>query len=284
MNILVTGSAGQLGSEFRALKPNYPSHTYFFTTEENLDITNRSDVEEFVSKNEIDVIINCAAFSNIDLAEEDEIECDRINHYGVSILASIAEKHNASLVIFSTNYVFDGTRTTPYVEDDATSAESKYAITKLACERVALAKCSKAMVIRTSWLYSSFGEYNVLMNCYNQLVNKKSVAMCYDRIASPTYAKDLAELVLMILEQGIVPGIFHYTNEGVCSLYDMAKMLQKIAKLEGEVFPISSQEYPSKAYRAPYGVLDKTKIKETYNITIPYWVDSLEECVRKIKG
>lgn len=282
MNILITGSNGQLGSELKALASNYSSYHFFFTDKETLDITEKEMVRDFVSVNKIDVIINCAAYTEIDKAETDEIECDRINHYGVSILAMVADEFGASLIHFSTHYVFDGTRTTPYTEDDATAAESKYAITKLASERVVLAKCRKAMVIRTSWLFSTYGDHNILKSCYEKLIDKKSIAMCYDRIASPTYAKDLGELVYLILEQGIEPGIYNYTNEGVCSLFDMAKMLQRFANLEGEVYPISSAEYATKAYRGPYGILDKSKIKNTYKISIPYWVDSLEECINEL--
>lgn len=281
MNILITGSNGQLGSEFKALSSRYSSYNFFFTTKETLDITVKDAVSKFVSEHSIDVIINCAAYTDIDKAEKDEIECDRINHYGVAILAKVAEEFGASLIHFSTNYVFDGTRTIPYTEDDATAAESKYAITKLASERVALAKCQRAMVIRTSWLFSIYGN-NILKSCFDKLVNKKSVAMCYDRIASPTYAKDLAELVYLILELGIEPGIYNYTNEGVCSLFDLAKAIQRIANLDGEVYPISSAEFATKAYRAPYGILDKSKIKNTYKISIPYWLDSLEECINEL--
>lgn len=284
MNILITGSDGQLGSELQLLAPNYPLNTYLFTSKDTLDITDRNSVHSFVSTHKVDMIINCAAYSDMDAAEDDAVECDRVNHYGVSILASVAEEFGASLIHFSTNYVFDGTRPIPYTEDDATAAESKFAITKLASERVALAKCKKALVIRTSWLYSAYGKENLLEAYLSKLSSKKSIAMCYDRVASPTYAGDLAEVVFMIIQQGIVPGIFNYTNEGVCSLFDIAKMLQRFAQLDGEVYPISSVESSVKAYRGTYGVLDKTKIKSTYKISIPYWVDSLEKCIKILQS
>lgn len=283
MNILVTGASGQLGMEFQSISSSYPDYSFSFATLDELDITNQEDVEDFVRINKIDLIINCAGYTDVDQAEEDIVECDKVNHFGVSTLATVAEAHNIGLIIFSTNYIFDGTRTVPYTEEDATSVESKYAITKLAGERVALAKCSRTMVIRTSWLYSSLGENSLLIKCLNALKENRSIRMCYDRVGSPTYSFDLATFVMSIIQRGEFQiGIFNYANEGICSMYDFAKMIQCLTKLDGEIYPISTLEAEEKAYRPPYGILDKNKVKQTFNITIPYWVDSLEGCIRRI--
>lgn len=281
MNILITGANGQLGSEFKHLSTNYPKYHFFFTDSENLDICNEEQIEEFISSHKISFIINCAAYTAVDKAEDNAVDCDKVNHAGVSILAKVAEKYEAGIIHFSTDYVFDGSKNTPYTEEDPTSARAIYGITKLASERIVMAKCSKAIVIRTSWLYSTYG-HNFVKTVLKQLDVRGSMGVVFDQVGTPTYARDLARTVLKILEGDLIPGLYHYSNEGLCSWFDFAKMVQRLAKKEGEIYPIHSEEYPSKAPRPAYSVLDKTKIKKTYNIKIPYWVDSLEECIRKI--
>lgn len=282
MNILITGSEGQLGSEFKDLSNDYPHFNFIFTNRNNLDITNELEVSQFVSNIEIDYIINCAAYTAVDRAEEDAVNCDKINHAGASYLAKAAQEKNAYFIHFSTDYVFDGTKGTPYTEEDHTSARVTYGVTKLASERVALAKCKQSMIIRTSWLYSSFRQ-NFVKTVLKHLNASGKMRVVYDQIGSPTYARDLARFVLDRIVKGeVVPGLYHYSNEGTCSWYDFAKMVQRLSKVEGEITPILTREYPTAAERPHYSVLDKTKIKETYNISIPYWVDSLEDCIRKI--
>ena len=281
MNILITGSQGQLGSEFRELASSYPNYDFFFTDSSSLNICNEEAVNEYMIAHCIDVVINCAAYTAVDAAEENVVDCDKVNHAAVAHLAKSAEKHGARLIHFSTDYVFDGSKSEPYTEEDPTSAKAIYGITKLASERVVLAKCSQAMVIRTSWVYSSYGQ-NFVKTVIKQIETRGAMGVVYDQIGTPTYAQDLAEFVLSSLDSALVPGIYHYSNEGVCSWYDFAKAVQRIARLEGEIYPILSAEYPTNAPRPSYSVLDKSKVKTTFNIKIPYWVDSLEKCVLKI--
>lgn len=280
-NILVTGAGGQLGSELRALAKDSSTHHFLFTDFETLDIRDKEKVAEFITDNSINLIINCAAYTAVDLAEENPVDCDKLNHAAVADLAELAEQNRAGLIHFSTDYVFDGTNHKPYTENDPTSAKSTYGITKLASERVVLAKCSKAMVIRTSWLYSSYGN-NFVKTVLKVLGTEGTMRVVADQVGTPTLASDLAKAVITILNKGIVPGIYHYSNEGACSWYDFAKMVQRFAKIEGTISPISSDEYPVKAARPHYSVLNKSKIKETFGIEIPFWVDSLELCLEKI--
>lgn len=283
MNILITGSNGQLGCEFKALAPTYPELCFFFTDSASLDICNEEAVRDYVSTHAIDVIVNCAAYTAVDAAEDNAVDCDKVNHSAVAHIAKIAEEFNAAVVHFSTDYVFDGSKSEPYTEEDPTSAKAIYGITKVASERVVLAKCSQAMVVRTSWLYSSFG-HNFVKTVLKQLQSRGTMGVVYDQVGSPTYAGDLAIFVLKALQLGLKPGVYHYSNEGVCSWYDFAKAIQRLAKLEGEIYPILSEEYPTKAPRPSYSVLNTSKVKEAYSIKIPYWVDSLEKCIEKIKN
>jgi len=283
MNILITGANGQLGSEFRELSPLYSSYNFFFAGCDSLNICEVEAVREYISAHNIDFIINCAAYTAVDAAEENPVDCDKVNHTAVSNLAKVADEYDAGLIHFSTDYVFDGSKNTPYTEEDPTSARAIYGITKLASERVALAKCNKAMVIRTSWVYSFYG-HNFVKTVLKQLQLRGSMGVVYDQIGTPTYAKDLAKFVLNALSTDFIPGLYHYSNEGVCSWFDFAKMVQRFAGLKGEIYPIHSDQYPAKAPRPAYSVLDKTKVKDTYNIKIPYWVDSLEECIQRIQN
>lgn len=282
MNILITGANGQLGSELRTMSKIYPNYTYFFTDYKELDICKKESVEEFMALHSIDLIINCAAYTAVDLAEDNPIDSDKINHMGIANLGEVAEETGAGLIHFSTDYVFDGTSHKPYTEEDPTSAKSIYGITKLAGERVLLAKCSNSMVIRTSWLYSSIGN-NFVKAVIGKLSKDKKMNVIFDQIGTPTYARDLAAMVFTIIEKGITPGVFHFSNEGVCSWYDFAKMIQYFAGIEGYITPITSDKFPSKAARPHFSVLDKSKIKETYEVEIPFWLDSLEDCIKQIK-
>lgn len=281
MNILITGADGQLGAEFRDLSKHYSTYNFLFTNHHDLDICNEGAVKDFLVGNSVNFIINCAAYTAVDKAEDDAVDCDKINHAGIANLALAASNAEAKLIHFSTDYVFDGTKCLPYTEEDHTSARTIYGITKLAGERVALAKCKETMIIRTSWLYSSF-KHNFVKTVMNCLTNKGQMNVVCDQLGTPTYARDLAQFVLDQVHKEIVPGVYHYSNEGTCSWFDFAKMIQRFANLPGSIQPILTSEYPTLAKRPAYSVLDKSKIKETYNISIPYWVDSLEECINKI--
>ncbi len=290
-NILVTGANGQVGSELRELANNY-NHTFFFTDRESLDITCKEAIESFVKKNSINVIINAAAYTAVDKAEEDYENANKVNHLAVQYLAEIAKDKNIKLIHISTDYVFDGKNYKPYTEDDPTNPQGVYGQTKLDGEKAMLSINPKnSVVIRTSWVYSSFGN-NFVKTMLQLGKEREELGVIYDQVGTPTYARDLAEAILEILGTGIlVPAnsaenkvqIYHYSNEGVLSWYDFAKEIMRMAKLECQIKPIETKEYPTPAKRPHYSLLNKAKIKKEFNIEIPYWKDSLDECL-KIMG
>ncbi len=279
MNILVTGAKGQLGNEIRGLSSLYPSHCYFFTDIEELDICDEEQVNHFFSENKLDLVINCAAYTAVDRAEEEALLCDRLNNLAPGYLARAAGRQNAGIIQVSTDYVFDGTSCRPYRETDPTSPKSVYGTTKLAGEQNVLAGCDKAVVIRTSWLYSAYGN-NFVKTMLRLGKERESLGVIFDQVGTPTYAGDLAATIFSIIEKGLVRGIYHFSNEGVCSWYDFTKAIHRIAGLTScKVSPLRTEDYPTKAKRPSYSVLDKTAIKQTYGIAIPYWEDSLEKCI-----
>lgn len=281
-NILVTGANGQLGNEIRILSQNNKEYNYFFTDVNELDICNEGMVAEFVIDNSIDVIINCAAYTAVDKAEDNEELCDKLNNIAVGNLAAAAERNSASLIHISTDYVFDGTNHIPYKEDEETSPASVYGRTKLAGERRAMDLCSHCMIIRTAWLYSEFGN-NFVKTMMKLGKEKESLGVVFDQIGTPTYAKDLAEVVFAAINKGVVPGIYHFSNEGVCSWFDFTKAIFRLSGITGcNLKPLHTYEYPYKAHRPHFSVLDKTKIKETYGIEVSYWEDSLKECINEL--
>lgn len=283
-NILITGSKGQLGNEMRKILKGNDSFNTFYTDIEELDISNRNVVEEFIITNKIDYIINCAAYTAVDLAE-DNIEIARtINHMAVENLGIAAHKAKAKVIHVSTDYVFDGTSCHPYSEEDSTNPQSVYGTTKLDGEKV-LAKIipNDHIIIRTAWLYSIYGK-NFVKTMLNLGKTKDCINVVADQIGTPTYAGDLANAIYQIISsEKWIPGIYHFTNEGVCSWYDFTKTIHKIAGITNCIVqPISTEEYPSKAKRPAYSVLNKSKIKQIYGIKIPYWVDSLEKCINEL--
>ena len=282
MNILITGCNGQLGNEMQLLEKVNPQHQYFNTDVAQLDITNPEAIEEFVSDNAIDIIVNCAAFTAVDKAESSQELCHLLNAKAPEYLAAAVAKRGGYLVQVSTDYVFDGTNHTPYTEDEATCPNSVYGSTKLEGEKLAMAACANTMIIRTAWLYSTFGN-NFVKTMIRLGLEKPELGVIFDQIGTPTYAGDLAAAIMAAINHGIVPGIYHFSNEGVISWYDFTKAIHRIAGITScHVKPLHTTEYPTPAARPHYSVLDKTKIKQTYGIEIPYWEESLEKCVAKL--
>ncbi len=282
MNILITGCNGQLGNEMQLLEKVNPQHQYFNTDVAQLDITNPKAIEEFVNNNAIDIIVNCAAFTAVDKAESSQELCHLLNAKAPEYLAAAVAKRGGYLVQVSTDYVFDGTNHTPYTEDEATCPNSVYGSTKLEGEKLAMAACANTMIIRTAWLYSTFGN-NFVKTMIRLGQEKPELGVIFDQIGTPTYAGDLAAAIMAAINHGIVPGIYHFSNEGVISWYDFTKAIHRIAGITScHVKPLHTTEYPTPAARPHYSVLDKTKIKQTYGIEIPYWEESLEKCVAKL--
>ena len=284
-NILVTGANGQLGNEMRKLAATQNVDKYIFTDVAELDICNQCAIESLVVANKIDAIVNCAAYTAVDKAEEQVDFCTLLNATAVGYLAQAAEKVGASFIQVSTDYVFDGTAHIPYTEEYPTSPNSIYGKTKRAGEEAALAGCSKSIVIRTSWLYSTFGN-NFVKTMIRLGREREMLGVIFDQIGTPTYAADLAEAIVSVLNhQEIVPGIYHYSNEGVCSWYDFTKAIHRLTGITTcQVNPIHTADYPTAATRPHYSVMDKSKIKQVYGIKIPHWEESLQRCIATLES
>ena len=287
MNILITGSNGQLGSELRLLEPGYPQHTFVNTDIAELDITDERTVAAFVSKNNIDIIINCAAYTAVDKAESNADKAHLLNALAPEYLAKAIEQRGGRMIQISTDYVFDGTAHTPYTEDCPPCPCSVYGSTKLEGERRVMAACRHAIVIRTAWLYSAFGN-NFVKTMIRLGREHDTLGVVFDQVGTPTNAADLASAIMQIVESGKmenvgdVAPIFHYSDEGVCSWYDFTKAIHRLAGITGcRVSPLHTADYPTPARRPAYSVLDKTKIKQTFGIGIPHWEESLAGCIRK---
>lgn len=282
MNILITGCNGQLGNEMQLLEKEDTANNYFNTDVAELDITNVEAIEQFLAANNIDGIVNCAAYTAVDKAEANEEFCTLLNAEAPGYLAHAIEKRGGWMIQISTDYVFDGTQHLPYQEDEDTCPNSVYGRTKLVGEFNVLKLCQQSMVIRTAWLYSTFG--NNFVKTMIRLGNERpELGVIADQIGTPTYARDLARIIMTAISKGIQPGIYHFTNEGVASWYDFTKAIHRLAGITTcHVRPLHTSEYPTAAQRPPYSVLDKTKIKQTYGIEIPYWEESLKECIDKL--
>ena len=276
MNILVTGANGQLGNEMRVLSEGHPKHQYFFTDIAELDITDKAAVSDFVTANNIELIVNCAAYTNVDKAEEDEVTAMKINADAVAILGSQGVK----VIHVSTDYVFSGDEHLPCRESDPVAPRTAYGRTKYEGEKRLLAECPDAVILRTAWLYSSFGN-NFVKTMIRLGKEKEKLGVVFDQIGTPTYAADLAAAIFTVIECPMWhPGIYHFTNEGFCSWYDFTIAIHALAGIEKcQVRPILSEEYTYKTPRPHYSVLDKSKFKKTFNATIPYWLDGLKRCM-----
>lgn len=281
--ILVTGCKGQLGNEIQLLAPKYAETChFFFTDKEGLDITNRKAVYAFIEQNHISIVINCAAFTAVDKAEDNAELCDLLNHVAPGYLAEAVASVGGSMIQVSTDYVFDGTGCTPYKEDDATNPQTVYGRTKLAGEESVIRSCAGSMVIRTAWLYSTFGN-NFVKTMIRLGKERDALGVVFDQIGSPTYARDLARSIMQIVDKGIIPGVYHFTNEGVCSWYDFTRAIHRLEGIDScKVSPIHTEDYPVPAQRPHYSVLDKSKIKETFGIDIRWWEDALKECIKEL--
>lgn len=283
--ILVTGSNGQLGSELRQLATAMDDEDYhfIFTDVAELDITDRQAVCDFVEQNHVNILINCAAYTAVDKAESDPELADLLNRVAPGYLAEAMDAVGGTMIQVSTDYVFDGTAHVPYMEDAPTNPTGVYGRTKLAGEEEVIRGCTGSMVIRTAWLYSTYGN-NFVKTMLRLGRERESLGVIFDQIGTPTYARDLATTILHVVKVGIKPGVYHYTNEGVCSWYDFTRAIHRIAGITScEVKPLHTEEYPTPAARPHYSVLDKTKIKEAFGISIPWWEDSLRECIAQLR-
>ena len=282
-NILITGANGQLGNEMRLQSEDNKAFKYFFTDVSELDICDEEAVMRYVTEHEIDVIVNCAAYTAVDKAEDNVELCDRLNHIAPGYLAKAIRTRGGCLVQISTDYVFDGTAHVPYREDCPTCPASVYGVTKLAGEQEAMTHCPDTMIIRTAWLYSTFGT-NFVKTMLRLGREKETLGVIFDQVGTPTYARDLASVIYVALNKGIVPGIYHFSNEGVCSWYDFTKTIHQLAGIATcKVNPLHTEDYPTRAVRPHYSVLDKTKIKQVYGVDIPYWADSLKDCIFQLE-
>lgn len=282
-NILVTGSNGQVGSELRELSKNY-SYDFFFTTRDNLDITNSEAVKEYCESSNINVIINCAAYTAVDIAETDIENADLVNRKVVKKLTLVSKELNIKLIHISTDYVFDGKNFKPYCEEFQTNPKSVYGKTKLDGENEMInINPLNSIIIRTSWVYSSFGN-NFVKTMLRLGKEKQELGVIFDQVGTPTNARDLAKTILDILPniKNDKVSIYNYSNEGVLSWYDFAKEIMKMAKITCTINPIETYQYPTPAVRPHYSLLNKAKIKNEFNITIPFWKDSLDEVLRKL--
>lgn len=282
MRILVTGANGQLGSEMQVLAKDNPQHTYCFTDVQELDICNKEAVWKYMREQQIEMVVNCAAYTAVDKAEDQPEFARRLNCEAPAELAKAAQACGAAMIQVSTDYVFDGTAHVPYTEDCTPCPNSVYGATKLEGEREVMKHCRKAVVIRTAWLYSAFGN-NFVKTMLRLGKERESLGVVFDQVGTPTYANDLAQAIFVLINQGLVPGIYHYSNEGVCSWYDFTLAIHRLAGITScKVMPLHTAEYPARANRPFYSVLDKTKIKTTFGIEIPHWVESLKRCIEKL--
>ena len=280
---MVTGANGQLGSSIHARISQYPGYNFLFTDIDTLDICDKEAVRKYVLENDVQYVMNCAAYTAVDKAEDNQDLCDKLNHVAPGYLAAAAEACGAALLQVSTDYVFDGSGHTPYTEEAATCPNSVYGFTKLAGEQAVMKHCSRAMIIRTAWLYSIYGN-NFVKTMLRLGRERETLGGVFDQIGTPTYANDLARAIFAAVNRGIVPGIYHFSNEGVCSWYDFTMAIHRLAGIKScKVSPLHTDEFPAKAPRPHYSVLDKTKIKKTFGIDIPHWEASLAVCMKNLE-
>lgn len=283
MNILITGSNGQVGSELQFLASKYPNFSFVFVDRAQLDIADLNAVQDFFAAQRFDYCINCAAYTAVDKAESDQATAQAVNTEGPRNLAIACKQNKARLIQISTDYVYHSQQNTPFKEDDATSPKSVYGKTKLEGEKAVLEQGGETLILRTSWVYSSFGN-NFVKTMLRLGAERDTLSVIFDQIGSPTYARDLAKAMLDIIQQNPASfsGIYHYSNEGVCSWFDFAKAIFDIKGLKTNVLPIETKSYPTPAQRPHFSLLNKGKIKENFGLKIPYWRDSLQSCLELI--
>ena len=288
--ILVTGSNGQLGKELKKIETSFPQFDFTFLSREDLPIHHFEMVRSYFNVYHPQYLINCAAYTAVDRAESEKDLAFQINGEAVGVLAAICKEHHTKFIHISTDYVFDGTASTPYKEDSPTSPQSVYGASKLEGEKQALQFNPDSIIIRTSWVYSEFGR-NFVKTMLKLLSEKEEISLVNDQVGSPTYAADLAEVILQIIasqnlsagRHGWQSGIYNYSNEGIISWYDFAEQIKELSGSSCKVNPIPTSDYPTAAKRPAYSVLDNSKIQETYNIRIKGWKESLAECIGRLK-
>lgn len=287
--ILVTGAEGQLGSEINAIANQFDDFQFILTDINELDLTDKEALTRFVENEQPDYIVNCAAYTAVDIAEKDVELTKLINTKVPTYLGRLANQFNLKVIHISTDYVFDGTAFRPYCEDDLVNPESVYGKSKLNGEIALLKEAASSIVVRTSWLYSSHGK-NFLKTMIKLGLERDELKVVSDQVGTPTFAGDLALAILTIISKtesktcDWKAGIYHYSNEGVCSWYDFAKSIHEIYGIDCNVHPIPTEEYPTPAVRPPYSVLNKSKIKRIFGVQIPYWRDSLKKCITQLKN
>ena len=283
--ILVTGCHGQLGRSLERVSEGRDDLQLTLTDVDSLDLTDREAVEKTIADGNYDFVVNCAAYTAVDRAESDEVAAAKINTEAVGNIASAARASKVKVIHISTDYVFSGQNHRPYDELDEPYPASVYGRTKLEGEGMLTSFCPDSVIIRTAWLYSEYGS-NFVKTIIEKGVVRGSLNVVCDQVGTPTYAGDLAKAIIRVIdEEGKNPGVFHFTNEGVASWYDFAiEILRMAGHPEVTVNPVATREYPTAATRPCYSVLDKSKIKRTYSVSIPYWKDSLKECIDRMKG
>ena len=290
MNILVTGANGQLGTEMRNVSSGGDDR-YIFTDVSSpkgvdtvyLDITNVDAIRLIAESEKVDVIVNCAAYTNVDKAEDDYATADLLNHVAAGNLAKVAAERGAVLIHISTDYVFQGDRSIPCREDWPTEPLGVYGVTKLQGEKAVLASGCKYLIFRTAWLYSPYGK-NFVKTMRSLTAEKDSLSVVFDQVGTPTYAKDLATLIFKVIQERMLDktGTYHFSDEGVCSWYDFACAIRDLSGNFCDIRPCHSDEFPSKTRRPHFSVLDKTLVKKTFGITIPHWYSSLKDCISRL--
>lgn len=290
--VLVTGAQGQLGKSIQAIQSDYPQFNFVYTDIEELDLSSQEEIQNYLANNHFDVIINCAAYTAVDRAESEPEQADQINHQAVKTLAEIAKQQNSTLIHISTDYVFNGESFKPYTELDQTDPKSVYGATKLKGEQAFLNVNPYGCIIRTSWVYSEYGN-NFVKTMLRLGKERDELGVIFDQVGTPTYAADLANSILTMLftdpcevalnSESIEDKIYHFSNEGVCSWYDFAKTIFELSQIECFVNAIETKDYPTPAKRPNYSVMNKQKIKQTFSLPIPYWKDSLKTCLKNIQ-
>jgi dTDP-4-dehydrorhamnose reductase len=280
--ILITGANGQLGNSLRLLSEQYPHYRFLFTDVNELDICDKEALLSYMEAHQVGYVVNCAAYTAVDKAEDEEVLCLTINRDAVRNLGEVASAVKARVIHISTDYVFDGTNSIPYVESDYTCPVSAYGRSKHEGELILKAVCPNAVIIRTAWLYSEFGN-NFVKTMLRLGKERDELNVVFDQIGTPTYSGDLASAILSVIdyseEKEFVRGTYHYSNEGVCSWYDFALKIVELKQLSCTISPIDTKDYPTRAVRPQYSVLNKGKIKKKYGLTIPHWEESLKRMI-----
>lgn len=280
-NILVTGAKGQLGLSLQKIITTQTCYNFFFTDKDEADITNESALSDLFKTKEFYAVLHFAAYTAVDKAESEKDLCKAINTDATATIARLCETYSTKLLVISTDFVFDGSKTTPYLPSDKPNPLSVYGKTKYEGEQMALQNCKHCLVIRTSWLYSEYG--NNFVKTMLRLGNeRKELGVVFDQTGTPCYASDLAKVVLLCLDKDFEGQILHFSNEGVCSWYDFAKKIMRLGGIDCKVKPIRSEDYPTAAQRPAYSVLDKSDIKQLLGIEIPHWEESLEYCIKQL--